>query len=49
MRVVNHWFPRESKDAPTLESQVFKARLDGAPSSLVSCKVPKAGVGLGDL
>ncbi|KFR15971.1 hypothetical protein N306_08517, partial [Opisthocomus hoazin] len=35
MRVVRHWnrLPREAVDAPSLE--VFKARLDGALSSLV--------------
>ncbi|KFV50410.1 hypothetical protein N328_02686, partial [Gavia stellata] len=35
MRVVRHWnrLPREAVDAPTLE--LFKARLDGALSSLV--------------
>ncbi|KFV92498.1 hypothetical protein N327_11825, partial [Fulmarus glacialis] len=35
MRVVKHWnrLPREVVDAPSLE--VFKARLDGALSSLV--------------
>ncbi|KFR12153.1 hypothetical protein N306_10941, partial [Opisthocomus hoazin] len=35
MRVVKHWsgLPREAVDAPSLE--VFKARLDGALSSLV--------------
>ncbi|KFO71441.1 hypothetical protein N303_11729, partial [Cuculus canorus] len=35
MRVVRHWhrLPREDVDAPSLE--VFKARLDGALSSLV--------------
>ncbi|KFW68582.1 hypothetical protein AS28_06133, partial [Pygoscelis adeliae] len=35
MRVVRHWnkLPREVVDAPSLE--VFKARLDGALSSLV--------------
>ncbi|KFP96677.1 hypothetical protein N329_04344, partial [Haliaeetus albicilla] len=34
-RVVRHWnrLPREAVDAPSLE--VFKARLDGALSSLV--------------
>jgi len=35
MRVVRHWkrLPGEAVDAPSLE--VFKARLDGALSSLV--------------
>ncbi|KFQ97454.1 hypothetical protein Y956_02603, partial [Nipponia nippon] len=35
MRVVRHWnrLPREVVDAPSLEA--FKARLDGALSSLV--------------
>jgi len=35
MRVVKHWhrLPREAVDAPSLA--VFKARLDGALSSLV--------------
>ncbi|KFZ59506.1 hypothetical protein N338_05370, partial [Podiceps cristatus] len=35
LRVVRHWnrLPREAVDAPSLE--VFKARLDGALSSLV--------------
>jgi len=35
MRVVKHWhrLPREAVAAPSLE--VFKARLDGAPSNLV--------------
>ncbi|KFP93880.1 hypothetical protein N329_11219, partial [Haliaeetus albicilla] len=35
VRVVRHWnrLPREAVDAPSLE--VFKARLDGALSSLV--------------
>ncbi|KGL97984.1 hypothetical protein N301_01285, partial [Charadrius vociferus] len=35
IRVVRHWhrLPREAVDAPSLE--VFKARLDGALSSLV--------------
>ncbi|KFR02589.1 hypothetical protein Y956_09724, partial [Nipponia nippon] len=35
MRVVRHWnrLPREAGDAPSLEA--FKARLDGALSSLV--------------
>ncbi|KFR13351.1 hypothetical protein N306_02531, partial [Opisthocomus hoazin] len=35
MRVVKHWhrLPREAVDAPSLE--MFKARLDGALSSLV--------------
>jgi len=35
MRVVKHWhrLPREAVDDPSLE--VFKARLDGALSSLV--------------
>ncbi|KFP51475.1 hypothetical protein N323_01683, partial [Cathartes aura] len=35
VRVVRHWnrLPREAADAPSLE--VFKARLDGALSSLV--------------
>ncbi|KFP98987.1 hypothetical protein N329_12387, partial [Haliaeetus albicilla] len=35
VRVVRHWnrLPREAVDAPCLE--VFKARLDGALSSLV--------------
>ncbi|KFR05134.1 hypothetical protein N306_07992, partial [Opisthocomus hoazin] len=35
MRVMRHWnrLPREAVDAPTLEG--FKARLDGALSSLV--------------
>ncbi|KFZ66669.1 hypothetical protein N338_03646, partial [Podiceps cristatus] len=35
MRVVRHWnrLPREAVDVPSLE--VFKARLDGALSSLV--------------
>ncbi|KFZ57839.1 hypothetical protein N338_05246, partial [Podiceps cristatus] len=35
MRVVRHWhrLPREAVDAPSLA--VFKARLDGALSSLV--------------
>ncbi|KFR04042.1 hypothetical protein N306_03489, partial [Opisthocomus hoazin] len=35
MRVMKHWnrLPREAVDAPSLE--VFKARLDGALSSLV--------------
>ncbi|KFZ69276.1 hypothetical protein N338_05857, partial [Podiceps cristatus] len=35
MRVLRHWnrLPREAVDAPSLE--VFKARLDGALSSLV--------------
>ena len=35
VRVVRHWnrLPREDVDAPTLEA--FKARLDGALSSLV--------------
>ncbi|KFO79077.1 hypothetical protein N303_04568, partial [Cuculus canorus] len=35
MSVVRHWhrLPREAVDAPSLE--VFKARLDGALSSLV--------------
>ncbi|KFQ40114.1 hypothetical protein N332_06116, partial [Mesitornis unicolor] len=35
MRVVRHWhrLPREAVDAPSLE--VFKARLEGALSSLV--------------
>ncbi|KFR02347.1 hypothetical protein Y956_14421, partial [Nipponia nippon] len=35
LRVVRHWnrLPRETVDAPSLE--VFKARLDGALSSLV--------------
>ena len=45
MRVVRHWnrLPREAVDAPSLE--VFKARLDGALSSLVWWKVslPMAG------
>ncbi|KFP22357.1 hypothetical protein Z169_15285, partial [Egretta garzetta] len=35
MRVVKHWngFPREVVEAPSLEA--FKARLDGALSSLI--------------
>jgi len=35
MRMVKHWnrLPREAVDAPSLEA--FKARLDGALSSLV--------------
>ncbi|KFR10508.1 hypothetical protein N306_13320, partial [Opisthocomus hoazin] len=35
MRVVKHWnrLPREAVDAPSLE--LFKARLDGALSTLV--------------
>jgi len=39
MRVVRHWhrLPREAAAAPSLE--VFKARLDGALSNLVSWKV----------
>jgi len=45
VRVVKHWhrLPREAVDAPSLE--VFKARLDGALSSLVWWKMslPMAG------
>jgi len=39
MRVVRHWhrLPREAVDAPSLA--MFKARLDGALSSLVWWKV----------
>ena len=39
MRVVKHWnrLPREAVDASSLE--VFKARLDGALSSLVYWKM----------
>jgi len=39
LRVVKHWnrLAREAVDAPSLE--VFKARLDGALSNLVSWKV----------
>jgi len=39
MKVVKHWnrFPREAVAAPSLE--VFKARLDGALSKLVSWKM----------
>jgi len=39
MRVVKHWhgLPREAVDAPSLEG--FKARLDGALSSLVWWKM----------
>jgi len=52
MRVVRPWprFPREAVAAPSLA--VFKARLDGALSSLVWWKVslPMAGgLELGDL
>jgi len=40
MRVVKHWnkLPREAVDAPSLE--VFKARLDGALSNLLSGRCP---------
>jgi len=45
VRVVRHWnrLPREDVDAPTLEA--FKARLDGALSSLVerAVSLPIAG------
>ena len=48
---MRHWnrFPREAVAAPSLE--VFKARLDGALSSLVWWKVslPMAEGGLDDL
>jgi len=51
VRVVRHWtrLPREVVDDPSLE--VFKARLDGALSSLVWWKVSlpmAAGLELGD-
>ena len=45
MRVVRHWnrFPKEAVTAPSME--VFKARLDGALSSLVWWKMSLLMVG----
>jgi len=45
MRVVRHWhrLPREA--VATLSLAVFKARLDGALSTLVWCKVSLAMAG----
>jgi len=33
VRAVKHWLPRDTVDAPSLET--FKAKLDGAPSNLI--------------